>query len=168
VTDSGNQHVKVFDRGGVFLGKWGGPGTGDGQFNGPAGIVVHGHEVYVADRFSSRIQVFDRRGVFLARVRPSASASQRRWAKARRSALLLPTTVREVDLQKRFHLSATQLAKRLLLTTNKSHALRQKAWRRQGPAMHAHLPVRQVNACDVLGQCAYSHAGGVSDRERVQ
>lgn len=34
--------------------------------------------------------------------------------------------VREVDLQKRFYLSPTQLAKRLQLTTNKSHALRQK------------------------------------------
>ena len=34
--------------------------------------------------------------------------------------------VREVDLQKRYHLSPTQLAKRLELTTNKSHALRQK------------------------------------------
>ena len=34
--------------------------------------------------------------------------------------------VREVDLQKRFHMSATQLAKRLQLTTPKSHALRQK------------------------------------------
>ena len=36
--------------------------------------------------------------------------------------------VREVDLQKRFHLSATQLANRLQLTTNKSHAL----WQRLG------------------------------------
>ena len=34
--------------------------------------------------------------------------------------------VREVDLQKRFHLSASQLAKRLQLTTNKSYALRQR------------------------------------------
>jgi hypothetical protein len=34
--------------------------------------------------------------------------------------------VREVDLQKRFHLSATQLARALKLTTHKSHALRQK------------------------------------------
>jgi hypothetical protein len=34
--------------------------------------------------------------------------------------------VREVDLQKRFHLSATQLARALELTTHKSHALRQK------------------------------------------
>jgi hypothetical protein len=34
--------------------------------------------------------------------------------------------VREVDLQKRFHLSATQLAKELKLTPPKSHALRQK------------------------------------------
>ena len=65
MTDSGNQRVQVFDRGGAFLGKWGSAGNGDGQFNGPAGIVVHGHEVYVADRFNSRIQVFDRRGVFL-------------------------------------------------------------------------------------------------------
>jgi hypothetical protein len=34
--------------------------------------------------------------------------------------------VREVDLQKRFHLSATQLAKAIKLTPPKSHALRQK------------------------------------------
>ena len=34
--------------------------------------------------------------------------------------------VREVDLQKRFHLSATQLAKAIKLTPRKSHALRQK------------------------------------------
>jgi len=34
--------------------------------------------------------------------------------------------VREVDLQKRFYLSATELAKKLKLTTPKSHALRQQ------------------------------------------
>ena len=34
--------------------------------------------------------------------------------------------VREVDLQKRFRLSATELAKTLNLTTHKSHALRKK------------------------------------------
>jgi hypothetical protein len=34
--------------------------------------------------------------------------------------------VREVDLQRRFHLSATQLAKAIKLTPPKSHALRQK------------------------------------------
>ena len=34
--------------------------------------------------------------------------------------------VREVDLQKRFHLSATQLAKKLRLTPPKSHALRRE------------------------------------------
>ena len=34
--------------------------------------------------------------------------------------------VREIDLQKRFHLSASKLAKALKLTTNKSFALRQK------------------------------------------
>lgn len=34
--------------------------------------------------------------------------------------------VREVDLQRRFHLSRKDLAERLRLTTNKSHALRQK------------------------------------------
>lgn len=34
--------------------------------------------------------------------------------------------VREVDLQKRFHMSATQLAKAIKLTPPKSHALRQK------------------------------------------
>jgi hypothetical protein len=34
--------------------------------------------------------------------------------------------VRKVDLQKKFHLSATQLAKRLDLSPNKSHAMRQQ------------------------------------------
>src|SRR5262249_41178260 len=34
--------------------------------------------------------------------------------------------VREVDLQKRFHMSATKLASRLGLNTRKSHALRQQ------------------------------------------
>ena len=34
--------------------------------------------------------------------------------------------LREVDLQKRFHMSATELAEALKLTTHKSHALRKK------------------------------------------
>ena len=40
VTDEQNQRVTVFDSDGQFLRKWGTPGRGDGEFNGPAGIAA--------------------------------------------------------------------------------------------------------------------------------
>ncbi len=39
--------------------KWGSLGTGDGQFNGPAGIAVDAaNSIYVTDAGNNRIQVF--------------------------------------------------------------------------------------------------------------
>ena len=63
--------------------------------------------------------------------------------------------VREVDLQKRFYLSPTGLAKKLDLTTNKSFALRKATSHRRRSTVHAHLRVRQVQAPDVLRQRLY-------------
>jgi DNA-binding beta-propeller fold protein YncE len=59
VTDTNNQRVQVFTMTGGFLGKWGQPGNGDGQFQFPNGIVVApDRKVYVADPGLNRIQVF--------------------------------------------------------------------------------------------------------------
>src|SRR5262249_53425093 len=49
----------------VFVRTWGSSGTGDGQFNQPIGVDVHGDEVYVTDGFNSRVEVFNRSGAFL-------------------------------------------------------------------------------------------------------
>ena len=51
--------MQVFSPGGEFLRKWGGYGSGDGQFSSPIGIAVNGEGiVYVADTFNNRVQVF--------------------------------------------------------------------------------------------------------------
>jgi len=43
----------------VFLAKWGSPGSNDGQFNFPQGVVVDsGRNVYVSDSGNNRIQKF--------------------------------------------------------------------------------------------------------------
>src|SRR3972149_648556 len=50
-----------------YLLKWGGPGSGDGQFNWPLGVAVDATgNVYVADGNNFRIQKFSSAGVFLA------------------------------------------------------------------------------------------------------
>ncbi len=41
-----------------FLLQWGSLGTGNGEFNNPAGVAVSGTTVYVADSFNHRIQKF--------------------------------------------------------------------------------------------------------------
>ena len=45
---------------------WGAPGTGNGQFNEPAGVAVDASgSVYVADKGNNRIQKFDSNGNFI-------------------------------------------------------------------------------------------------------
>ncbi len=52
----------------IFIVKWGGPGTGVGQFNSPTGIAVDSSaKVYAADLRNYRIQKFDSNGNFLAK-----------------------------------------------------------------------------------------------------
>ena len=49
-----------------FILKWGTPGTGDGQFSGPHGIVVDlQSNVYIADTGNNRIQKFTSDGTFI-------------------------------------------------------------------------------------------------------
>ena len=54
---------------GEWLGSWGDPGDGPGQFNTPHSITIDAHDnIYVADRGNRRIQVFDTSGKFLRQI----------------------------------------------------------------------------------------------------
>ncbi len=59
MTDQANGRIQQFLRDGTFLGAWGTPGSGDGQFAEPGGVAVDpAGRVLVADTGNARIQVF--------------------------------------------------------------------------------------------------------------
>ncbi|TSA18495.1 MAG: HYR domain-containing protein, partial [Nitrosopumilales archaeon] len=62
VTDLGNRRVEKFDFNGNFLDTWGIKGDGNGQFQAPSGIAVHGNSVYVVDNAQNKVQEFDTTG----------------------------------------------------------------------------------------------------------
>jgi sugar lactone lactonase YvrE len=66
VSDWANNVIQKFNDDGTFVLSWGGPGTGSGEFHGPAGLSVdeEGH-VYVADQNNHRVQKFDENGAFI-------------------------------------------------------------------------------------------------------
>jgi DNA-binding beta-propeller fold protein YncE len=67
VTDDANPFVQKFDNDGNFLMKWGGKGTGEGQFSHATGIAVDADgEVFVADYQNKRVQKFDPTGKFIS------------------------------------------------------------------------------------------------------
>lgn len=66
VTDPLNHRVQKFNSGGTFVTAWGSQGSGDGQFQGLAGIAVDADgNVHVVDINNGRIQKFDNSGTFL-------------------------------------------------------------------------------------------------------
>ncbi|MEX0992770.1 MAG: hypothetical protein WDZ37_02125 [Solirubrobacterales bacterium] len=85
VTDASNSRVQKFTPQGTFVSAWGWgvangagqfqvctsfckagiPGSGDGQFDFPAGITVHGSDVYVTDSVAHRVQKFSLNGTFV-------------------------------------------------------------------------------------------------------
>ena len=68
VADRGNHRIQRFSATGTFLGQWGSCGSGDGQFNWPAGVAVAPDgTVYVADTYNHRIQRFSATGTFLGK-----------------------------------------------------------------------------------------------------
>jgi DNA-binding beta-propeller fold protein YncE len=66
VTDSLNNRVQKFSKGGDFILAFGRYGTGDGEFNRPWGITVDGEgAVYVVDWGNHRVQKFSADGTYL-------------------------------------------------------------------------------------------------------
>ncbi len=66
VTDNELNRVTIFGADGEMVGSIGEPGTGPGQFDQPAGIVVVDDDVWVVDQGNARIQRFTRAGAFVA------------------------------------------------------------------------------------------------------
>jgi DNA-binding beta-propeller fold protein YncE len=63
-----NHRIQVFDSDGEFLRKWGTEGTGNGQFNGAAGISIGPDGLlYICDENNYRIQVFTSDGKFVCK-----------------------------------------------------------------------------------------------------
>jgi DNA-binding beta-propeller fold protein YncE len=59
VSEAWSNQISVFDFNGSFVDSFGGPGTGDGEFDQPKGIDISHGMLYVADHHNERIQVFD-------------------------------------------------------------------------------------------------------------
>ena len=66
MTDADNSRVQKFTSGGAYVTKWGSSGTGNGQFEYPAGIAVaSGGDVYVGDVNNNIVQKFTSAGAYL-------------------------------------------------------------------------------------------------------
>lgn len=65
IIDQGQARVVRFDPVSEEFSTFGGPGSGDGQFNQPTGIGLGGGFVFVADLGNNRIQVLDLDGKFI-------------------------------------------------------------------------------------------------------
>jgi streptogramin lyase len=74
VSSSGNVYVAVLDVNeiqefqidGTFVRRWGGIGSGPGQFNFPSDVrISRDGKVFVSDRFNNRIQIFTPNGEFM-------------------------------------------------------------------------------------------------------
>jgi len=65
VSDYGNRRIQKFDNDGNFLHTWGIKGSGNGQFQAPAGIAIGQDYVYVVDNDLNRVQKFDTVGKYI-------------------------------------------------------------------------------------------------------
>jgi streptogramin lyase len=70
-----NSRVAKYDKDGNWVGSWGEPGAGPGQFNTLHSIAIDAqNHIYVADRGNGRIQVFDTSGALINTIKIDASA----------------------------------------------------------------------------------------------
>jgi hypothetical protein len=66
LTEVASSSVMKYGPTGNFITQWGGPGTGNGQFDSLTGIAIDGQDnVYIADRNNNRIQKFTSNGGYL-------------------------------------------------------------------------------------------------------
>ena len=65
VADEWLNRITVFNKDGECGGKWGTPGSAEGQFDRPSGLVFDANDnLYLVDSRNSRVQVFDPAGKF--------------------------------------------------------------------------------------------------------
>ncbi|HEX5419529.1 MAG TPA: peptidyl-alpha-hydroxyglycine alpha-amidating lyase family protein, partial [Gammaproteobacteria bacterium] len=70
-----NSRIAKYDKDGNWVGSFGKPGAGPGEFNTPHALVIDDHDrIYVADRGNARIQVFDTSGKLLKIMRINVPA----------------------------------------------------------------------------------------------
>ncbi len=67
VLDTGNRRVLRFRSDGAYIGSFGSPGEGPGQFVTPLFLEVAGDRIYVLDSGLDRVTAFDTAGIFLLR-----------------------------------------------------------------------------------------------------
>jgi DNA-binding beta-propeller fold protein YncE len=68
VVDTGAHHANVFDRDGTLHSRFGGRGTGNGEFNYPTLLWRDAQgRLYVTDSLNFRVQIFDPQGRFMSK-----------------------------------------------------------------------------------------------------
>ena len=66
VSDEWLDRISVFDKDGVWTGKWGTPGDGDGEIDRPSGLAFDENDnLYLVDSRNHRVQIFTKDGRFL-------------------------------------------------------------------------------------------------------
>jgi hypothetical protein len=66
IADGGSRTIRVFDRNGKFIRKWGRRGNGPGEFSFVSALLLHGDTVFTIDRQLQRVTTFTREGAVLA------------------------------------------------------------------------------------------------------
>jgi len=70
VADTGNARVQIFDPSGTLVGTFGSYGTGNYQFDCPAGVAINpaNGDIFVVDRCNQRVQVFNSNRIYKATI----------------------------------------------------------------------------------------------------
>jgi len=68
VSDEWYNRISIFTKDGNWLGKWGTPGSGDGELNRPSGMAFDADDnLYVVDSLNNRVQKFTKEGKFITK-----------------------------------------------------------------------------------------------------
>jgi sugar lactone lactonase YvrE len=81
ISDAGNDRIQKFKDDGTYITKWGESGTGNLQFDNPAGMIVadgadETKHIYIADSGNNRIQKFDLDGNWISTVFYASGSGQ--------------------------------------------------------------------------------------------